>query len=706
MVFQKALFIWMVCLGLCASTASKEVDANIELFSKSLRCGVLDLSEWDTRTKPILKIEQEWKFWWHSFLSPSKASSFPEEVCGQSNMSWSRFKIRDAYLPAHGYATYYKKIYLPKEPQNLGFKLQYIGYAYELFINGEFYHRAGKISKTKKGGQSLLKPTLIEMISMSDSLEIVFHVSNYDELKSGLWFPLYLGELSEMRNSLNRSIAYDLLVAGGLFFMGLYHFVLWFVRRSAMSNLWFGFFSIAIGLRSLFTSERFITSIIPNISWLHTQKIEYLTFFMGVPLFMLYLFGNYKRLNLKVIKWTSFLPFIPLNLWVVFGTSENLPKILGIGQFFAFLNILIACWVLWMAHKKGYPMVKAFFIGSLALFLATINDILTVNQLISSVYLTPFGLLLFSFSQSLILSTTFLRSLFKIESLFKELKVVNEALDRFVPRAFLDKLGHDKISLVKLGDSIEQETTIMFSDVVGFTQHTQNMNPKDVFKFVNHYLKYMLPIVPKYEGVVDKIMGDGVLSFFPENPEYAIRAAIEMQNALSILNLESLALGFPQMEIGIGIHRARTVLGTVGTEEHMENTVVSEGVNLGSRIERLTREYGGSILVSSSTLAHMKNSRIYRHRRLGSIKVRGVNDKVDVIEILEGQPDWIVEAKLSSIPEFNQGLYHLDKKRFKESQIYFLKALDICPEDRAALKYLEVIQKKVKANPDFSMKVK
>jgi adenylate cyclase len=97
-----------------------------------------------------------------------------------------------------------------------------------------------------------------------------------------------------------------------------------------------------------------------------------------------------------------------------------------------------------------------------------------------------------------------------------------------------------------------------------------------------------------------------------------------------------LALGFPQIEMGIGIHRARAVLGTVGTEEHMENKVVSEGVNFGSRIERLTREYGGSILVSSSTLAHMENSRIYRHRRLGNIKVRGVNDKVNVIEILEG----------------------------------------------------------------------
>ena len=201
-------------------------------------------------------------------------------------------------------------------------------------------------------------------------------------------------------------------------------------------------------------------------------------------------------------------------------------------------------------------------------------------------------------------------------------------------------------------------------------------------------------------------MGDGVLSFFPEDPEYAIRAAIEMQNALAILNLESLQLGFPQIEMGIGIHRARTVLGTVGTEEHMENTVVSEGVNLGSRIERLTREYGGSILVSSPTLVGMENSRIYRHRRLGSIKVRGVNDKVDVIEILEGQPEWIIEAKLKSIPEFNQALYDLDKKRYEKSRSYFLKALDICPEDKAALKYLEVIQKKVKAEPDFSMKVK
>jgi two-component system sensor histidine kinase ChiS len=247
--------------------------------------------------------------------------------------------------------------------------------------------------------------------------------------------------------------------------------------------------------------------------------------------------------------------------------------------------------------------------------------------------------------------------------------------------------------------------TIVFFDIVGFTKHTAEMKPEKIFEFVNHYLKYMLPVVSKYDGVVDKIMGDGVLAVFPKNPKSAILAAVEMQYALRVMNQESARIAFPQVSMGVGVHRSKTALGTVGVKEHMENTVLSEGVNLGSRIERLTREYGGGILISSPTLAALEDKNLFRYRRLGSIKVRGLEERIDVIEVLEGQEERIIKAKLDSVEDFDQGLGFISKKEFEKSRKCFLRVLEYYPEDRAALRYLELIQEGLNERGSFLLKM-
>jgi class 3 adenylate cyclase len=131
---------------------------------------------------------------------------------------------------------------------------------------------------------------------------------------------------------------------------------------------------------------------------------------------------------------------------------------------------------------------------------------------------------------------------------------------------------------------------------------SQTMGPDDNFRFLNSYLRRMGPVVRRHDGVVDRYLGDGILALFPGDPCQAMEAAIDLQKALIEYNGHRAQCGYPAIEVGIGIHRAPVLLGTIGENNRMEPTMISEAVNAASGLEGLTRKLGKDILVSGETV--------------------------------------------------------------------------------------------------------
>jgi class 3 adenylate cyclase len=213
-----------------------------------------------------------------------------------------------------------------------------------------------------------------------------------------------------------------------------------------------------------------------------------------------------------------------------------------------------------------------------------------------------------------------------------DLKATNRAIERFVPRAFLAIIGKPSIVSVRLGDNRELDMTVMFSDIRNFTGMSEHMTPDENFAFINAYLAHMGPIIRNHNGFIDKYIGDGIMALF-ENADDALDAGAEMLGALTEFNAELTAKGKPAIAIGIGLNSGSLMLGTIGEEDRMDGTVISDAVNLASRIEGQTKTYGVSILLSQSTFSRLTNRRTLEIRPIDVTRVRGKSHPVAILEV-------------------------------------------------------------------------
>lgn len=259
---------------------------------------------------------------------------------------------------------------------------------------------------------------------------------------------------------------------------------------------------------------------------------------------------------------------------------------------------------------------------------------------------------------------------------------------KFVPVEFIDFLQKNSVLDISLGDQIEVDMSILFSDIRSFTTLSEKMTAEETFKFINSYLRAMGPCVTKNNGFIDKYIGDAIMALF-KSPENSIDAAIDMLNELYLYNKRRTEKGYEKISIGIGIHTGRLILGIVGSDLRVQGTVISDAVNLASRIEGLTKIYGASLLISEETLKKIEAPSKYYVRIIDRVKVKGKDNPVDVIEILNGNSERIINLKLSTNKKMSDGLTYFREKDFLKSIKIFEEILSIDPKDKAANLHLQ-----------------
>ncbi|MBW4548248.1 MAG: hypothetical protein KME25_27970 [Symplocastrum torsivum CPER-KK1] len=263
-----------------------------------------------------------------------------------------------------------------------------------------------------------------------------------------------------------------------------------------------------------------------------------------------------------------------------------------------------------------------------------------------------------------------------------------DAANRFVPHSFLQFLGKSIID-IELGDHVQKEMTIMFADIRSFTTLSEKMTPQENFNFINSYLGKISPVIRKYGGIIDKYIGDAIMALFPQpTAEMALQAAIAMQHQVSDYNKYRKNSGYKPITIGIGLHTGRLILGTIGEPRRMETTVISDAVNLASRLEGLTKLYGASILISGETLFKIDPSK-YNYRCLGQVRIKGRNEPVSVFEVYDAEPEAVVNIKNQNKADFESAILLYNEREFTQAKEIFQKVLQFNLQDRAATMYVE-----------------
>ncbi len=260
---------------------------------------------------------------------------------------------------------------------------------------------------------------------------------------------------------------------------------------------------------------------------------------------------------------------------------------------------------------------------------------------------------------------------------------------RFVPRQLLSFLKKESIVDVRLGDQVQQEMTVLFSDIRGFTTLSERMSPQENFNFINSYLGHMEPVIHRHQGFIDKYIGDAIMALFPTNADDALNAAVAMLRVLESYNQERHHANYQPVRIGIGLNSGILMLGTVGGSDRMDGTVISDAVNLASRLEGLTNMYGASIVISEYTVSRLHDPAVYQIRFLAKVQVKGKTEPVSIFEVYDGDSEVIKSLKVQTEPDFEQGVRQYYNRSFAEAANCFKHVLHTNPDDKTAKLYLE-----------------
>ena len=214
---------------------------------------------------------------------------------------------------------------------------------------------------------------------------------------------------------------------------------------------------------------------------------------------------------------------------------------------------------------------------------------------------------------------------------------VKNAMGKYISQDVMQKVVKN-IDNLKLGGK-KAVVTVLFADIRGFTSLSEKMEADEVSMILNEYFTEIEPIITKYNGVINKFIGDAVMAIFGEpiaderHAENAVKCANEMLETVKKLQHKWLNEGKPKIEIGIGINTGEVFLGNIGSEKRMEYTVIGDTVNLASRLESYNKIYKTNFLISSTTYAAVRN--IADVLKISEVSIRGKSQKMNIYEVLK-----------------------------------------------------------------------
>ncbi|HUA09679.1 MAG TPA: adenylate/guanylate cyclase domain-containing protein [Candidatus Acidoferrales bacterium] len=266
-------------------------------------------------------------------------------------------------------------------------------------------------------------------------------------------------------------------------------------------------------------------------------------------------------------------------------------------------------------------------------------------------------------------------------------ELYSSASNKFVPREFLEHLGRKTIADVRLGDHVQREMSVFFSDIRDFTHLSEGMTPQQNFDFLNSYLKRATPIVRANHGFIDKYIGDAIMALFPREPADALRAGIELQQELARYNQGRATAGYEPVRIGIGLHAGDLILGTIGEDERMQTTVIADAVNVAARIEGLTKIFRVSLLVGKPIVDKLPKGHGFHLRHLGAVKAKGKSRNVEIYECFDNDPPELKQHKINSGDLFASAINEYREALFLSAGKTFARVAQLNPGDTVAAHY-------------------
>lgn len=392
--------------------------------------GVLDLTDWDFKRDGPVNLSGQYEFYWKQHLKPmdfSKAT--PPKKTGFIKVPgyWNNYKLEGKNLPGNGYATYRLKILLNDSKEPFALKLLSIGTAFTAYLNGQKVCSVGTAGKDRETTVPRYFPQVIDFKVETNQIEIIFQVSNFHHRRGGAREVVLLGHEKEIRDIKEKRLKFDLFLLGSIFIMALYHLGLFTLRKKDRSPLYFSIFCFLVALRLITTGERYFVDLFPNTAWELMIKLEYLSFYLAVPAFVLFMQSLFYLETSKRVSYFIAVLGCAFSCTVVFTPARVFSHTLQAYQIITLIAIIYGLYVPIVALIRKRDGAFVFLLGFMILAFTVINDMMYAENVIQTGYFAPFGLFIFIFFQAFIISLSFSKAFTTSEMQFKELKETYQA---------------------------------------------------------------------------------------------------------------------------------------------------------------------------------------------------------------------------------------------------------------------------------------
>jgi len=458
--------------------------------------GSLDLTEWDFARQGVHPLDGEWEFYWNELLEPADfAGNAAPPAPGWIALphSWNGSVADGRKIGGEGYATFRLRVRLPGTADSVGqlaVKMPLVFTSYKLWINGTLLAETGTVGTDRSSVTPAFQTKLVSFTPRPGDNEIVLQVANFHHLRGGVTKKLELGTLGEMSRKSDLKLGMELFLAGSLIIMGWYHLGLYSFRRKDRTPLYFGLLALDVGIRTLLVGETIWTKMFPHFPWEVALKMEYWTFYLGFPLFMMYVRHLYPD---EMSKW-----FPRLSVWT--GIAFSLVVLFTPGRIYTHTllpyELISLVWMgaaaasFFLAWRNGRDGARIVTMTTLILYATVINDYLYYSErftLLGS--LSSHGLLLLFFANAYILSARFSRAFTAVEIMSGQLEETNRLLE--------DKVAERTASLAETN----RKLTEAYNEIKNIEQSRRQMLANIV-----HDLRTPLASIQGYaEAVMDDL---------------------------------------------------------------------------------------------------------------------------------------------------------------------------------------------------------
>lgn len=270
-------------------------------------------------------------------------------------------------------------------------------------------------------------------------------------------------------------------------------------------------------------------------------------------------------------------------------------------------------------------------------------------------------------------------------------KQLGRVFGQYIPPELVEQMSQSDEEFSLKGES--REMTVLFSDVRGFTTISETMEPDALCELINAILTPVTSVIHDYKGTIDKYIGDAIMAFWgapmrnPNHATLAVQSGLAILQTLAMIQTEFKARGWPEIDIGIGLNTGTMSVGNMGSQFRIAYTVMGDAVNLGSRLEGLTKQYGVKIIVSETT---MQAAPDFIYRELDKVRVKGKHKPITIYEPL-GTKAEISKEQAQAITALDQGLLCYRHQHWEAALTIFKHLSEHYPDDKLYAVYLERI---------------